>query len=1058
MRSTGIVLPSAGTCTKSMTRVSVKAMSNPKFVHLHVHSPFSFLDGASSIEDLVAAAARYGMPALALTDHNNVSGAVRFYRACVAAGIKPLQGVEITLEGGAHLTLLADGPEGYANLCRLLSRAHLDFPCGEPQVAETVLAAHSTGLLALSGCRRGEIPALLLARRFAEAEKAARHYVEVFGRDRFFIELTHDLLPGGSALNRSLAELAERLDLGLVATNNVHYRAGTDFPIHDLLTCIRNGLTVEEIHPERRLNAELYLKSPEEMERLFSAYPEALARTLEVAERCRPALDFEHCRLPSYPLPLGKNAAVLLRTLAYRGARKRYGQLNARIEERLEGELHVICSLGYEDYFLIAWDASNWASRQGIRHAGRGSAADSAVAYCLGITEVDAFGRGLLFERFLSLERAGALDIDIDFDARRRDEVSAYVCSRYGPEHTAWVATYSTFRARSAVREIGKVLGFPAAELDRLAKRFPHIAADDIGQALEFYPELRHPDFRRPEYLELYRYCAAVAGFPRHLGTHLGGIVISRQPLAEISPLQQAAKGVTTVQFDKDDVEDLGLLKFDILSLRTLGAVDEAVSSIRRRDPGFSYDRIPDNDAETYGLLRSAETVGVFQLESPAQRALQSRLGADNMEDVVASVALIRPGPVQGNMVEPYINRRQGKETVTYLHPKLEPILEKTYGVVLFQEQVIAIAKAVGGFTPGEADRLRRVMSKRRSMQEMQAIGGDFVTKAVANGVEIGTARRIFECLKGYAGYGFCEAHAAAFATTAYRTAYLAQHHPVEYFAAILSNQPMGYYHPDTICNVARSRGVEIRPPDINISGAGFAVEDGAIRVPLSRVRGMTGPVLQDMLQSREGQGPFGSFGDFRERVRAPADILVNLILCGAFDSLHPNRRVLLAGLREAPALKEGLFPDHRGTAGEGEKWPDFSPGEKRAYAYQVLGINTGLHPVASLRQKLAAHGCLSSAELKNVPDGREVKVAGIVIQPHRPPTRSGRIVVFFSLEDECGLTDITMFEECYRRSGWILFAGAGAVIVQGTVQRRGGVAVIANQVNSLWQTKNRHF
>ncbi|MDQ7791320.1 MAG: DNA polymerase III subunit alpha [Clostridia bacterium] len=1024
-------------------------MSNSNFVHLHVHSPFSFLDGASSIEDLVGAAAGYGMPALALTDHNNVSGAVRFHRACVAAGIKPLQGAEVTLEGGVHLTLLADGPDGYANLCGLLSRAHLDFPRGEPQVTRSVLAAHSADLLALSGCRRGEIPALLLGRRFAEAEEAARRYVEVFGRDRFFIELIQGLLPGGSALNRALAELAGRLDLDVVATNNVHYRTGTDFPVHDLLTCIRNGLAVEEVHPDRRLNAELYLKSPDEMSRLFAAYPGALARTLEVAERCRPALDFERCRLPRYPLPSGEKAAALLRRLVYRGARERYGGLGRKIEERLDRELHVICSLGYEDYFLIAWDAANWASRQGIRHAGRGSAADSAVAYCLGITEVDALGRGLLFERFLSLERAGAPDIDIDFDASRRDEVSAYVCSRYGPEHTAWVATYSTFRARSAVREIGKALGFPTGNLDRLAKRFPHIAADDIGQALEFYPELRHPDFRRPEYLRLYRYCAAVAGFPRFLGTHLGGIVISRQSLAEISPLQQAAKGVTTVQFDKDDVEDLGLLKFDILSLRTLGAVDEAVRSIRRRDPAFSYDRIPDNDTETYGLLRSAETVGIFQLESPAQRSLQSRLGADNMEDVVASVALIRPGPVQGSMVEPYINRRQGRETVTYLHPKLKSILEKTYGVVLFQEQVIAIATVVAGFTPGEADRLRRVMSKQRSMREMQAIGEEFVAKAVANGMELGTARRIFDSLKGYAGYGFCEAHAAAFATTAYRTAYLARHHPAEYFAAILSNQPMGYYHPDTICNVARSRGVEIRPPDINISGAGFEVEDGGIRVPLSRVRGMTGPILQDTLRSREDGGSFRSFADFRERVRVPVDILVNLILCGAFDSLHPNRRALLGRLREAPFLKDGLFPNHRGKAVE-EGWPDFSPEEKRAYAYRVLGLNVGPHPVASLRETLTAYGCLSSVELKNVPDGREIQVAGIVIRPHRPPTRSGRTVVFFSLEDEFGLTDLTMFEDCYRRSGWILFAGASLVRVRGTVQRRGGVAVIANQVNTL--------
>ncbi len=1015
------------------------------FVHLHVHSPFSFLDGGSSIEDLVASAAGYGMPALALTDHHNVCGAVRFQRACVAAGIKPLQGAEVTMTGGFHLTLLADGPEGYASLCRLLTRAHLDHPRGEPRVAEAALAAHSSGLLALSGCRRGEIPALVRMRRYAEAEQAARRYAALFGRDRFYIELIQDLVPGAAVLNRTLVELAERLGLGVVATNNVHYRNRADFPVHEILTCIRHGLTLEDVHPERRLNAELYLKSPDEMARLFPACPEALSKTVEIAERCRPALDLETCRLPRYPVLPGEKPAALLRRLVYRGARKRYGRISREIEDRLERELHVICSLGYEDFFLIAWDAVRWAARHGIRHAGRGSAADSAVAYCLGITEVDAIGRGLLFERFLSLERAGAPDIDIDFDARRRDEVSAYVCRRYGDGKTAWVATYSTFRARSAVREIGKVLGLPADELDQLAKRFPHIAADDIEHALDFYPELRHPRFRRPEYRQLYRYCAAAAGFPRFLGTHLGGIVLSRLPLTDISPLQRAAKGVTIVQFDKDDVEDLGLLKFDILSLRTLGAVDEAVRTIRRQDPAFCYDRIPDDDRGTYELLRSAETVGVFQLESPAQRQLQLRLGADRLEDVVASVALIRPGPVQGNMVEPYVRRRRGEEPVTYLHPKLKPILEKTYGVVLFQEQVIAIATAVAGFTPGEADRLRRVMSKRRSRREMQVLGEEFVAKAVANGVEIGTARRIFDGLQGYAGYGFCEAHAAAFATTAYRTAYLAQHYPAAYFAAILSSQPMGYYHPDTICNIARNRGVEILPPDINRSGAKFEVEDGAIRVPLAQVRGMTRQALDDLLEARE-QGPYRSFDDCRCRVRLPADVLVNLILCGAFDRLHPNRRALLSRLRETPPLENGLFQGYRAETDDGGL-PDFSPAEKRVYAYRVLGINVGPHPMALLRGTPSVRGCLNSIELKDVPEGREVKAAGIVIRPHRPPTRSGRIVVFFSLEDEFGITDVTVFEDCYRRSGWVLFAGARMVIVHGTLSRRG---ILAGRVSVI--------
>ncbi|MBE0466548.1 MAG: DNA polymerase III subunit alpha, partial [Candidatus Desulforudis sp.] len=814
------------------------------FVHLHVHSPFSFLDGASGIEDLVAAAARFGMPALALTDHNSVGGAARFHRACTAAGLKPIQGAEITLDGGFHLVLLADGPEGYANLCRLLTAGHLEHPRGNPRVGYSTLGKHSRGLFALSGCRRGEVPALLLARRHREAERAALRYRRIFGR-RFYLELVQDFLPGSRGLNCLLVELGEKLHLETVATNNVHYADRDGFPVHDLLTCVRTGTGLEAVHPERRLNAENHLKAPAEMHALFRNHPRAPAKTLELAEACRPALDMECRRRPRFPVPEGESPAGMLRRLTYAGAGRRYGRLFAAVTARLEHELAMIERLEYEDYFLVAWDAVRYAAEQGIRFAGRGSAADSAVAYCLGVTEVDSVARGLLFERFLSPERAEAPDIDIDFDARYRDQVSAYVCARYGAEHTAWVCTYNTYRARAAVRDLGKVLDFPEAELDRLAKLLPHVPADGIERALDFYPELHDPLFREPRYRELYRYCAAVAGFPRFLGTHLGGVIISGVPLATVTPLQRSAKGVVVAQFDKDDVEDLDLLKFDLLSLRTLGAVEETVAAVQGKAPGFAYDRIPEDDPETFAMFGRGETVGVFQLESPAQRALQARLRARNMEDVIAGVALIRPGPVKGNMVEPYIARRQGTEPVSCLHPRLAPILEKTYGVVLFQEQVLAIATALAGFTPGEADRLRRAISKHRSQRDMDALGAEFVAKAAAGGVAEDTARGIFDCLRGYAGYGFCEAHAAAFAVTAYRTGYLARHHPAEYFAALLSNQPLGYYSPRTLCTVARSRGVGLLPPDVNRSGARFTVEEGDIRVPLSQVRGMAARDLE---------------------------------------------------------------------------------------------------------------------------------------------------------------------------------------------------------------------
>jgi len=1015
------------------------------FVHLHVHSPFSFLDGASAIEDLAAAAARFGMPALALTDHDNVGGAVRFHRACMDAGLKPLQGAEVTLEGGFHLVLLADGPEGYANLCRLLTAAHLDNPRGAPRVSYGRLEEYSQNLFALSGCRRGEVPALLLARRYREAEQAARRYRRLFGR-RFYLELTQDLLPGNRTLNRLLCELATKLGLKTVAANNVHYAAREDFPVHDLLTCVRTGTDLEEVHPARRLNAENYLKAPEEMRALFRSYPRAWANTLELAEACRPALDLEQRRRPRFPVPDGESAAGMLRRLAFAGASRRYGRLSATVSARLEYELEVIARLGYEDYFLVAWDIVRHATEKGIRFAGRGSAADSAVAYCLGITEVDPVARGLLFERFLSPERAEPPDIDIDFDARYRDQVSAYVCARYGKEHTAWVCTYHTYRARAAVRDLGKVLGFPEAEIDCLAKLLPYVPADGIERALDFYPELHDPRFREPRYRELYRYCAAVAGFPRFLGTHPGGLVISGVPLVTVTPLQWAAKGVVVVQFDKDDVEALDLLKFDLLSLRTLSAVEDTVAAVRHHTLDFDYDRIPEDDPGTFAMFGRGKTIGVFQLESPAQRALQSRLQAREMEDVIASVALIRPGPLQGNMVEPYIARRRGDAPVTYLHPRLKPILEKTYGVVLFQEQVLAIATAIAGFTPGEADRLRRVISKHRSQREVEAIGEEFVRRAVASGVAANTAREIFDCLRGYAGYGFCEAHAAAFAVTAYRTGYLAHHYPAEYFAALLSNQPLGYYSPRTLCTVVKSRGVGLLPPDVNRSGTRFTVEAGNIRVPLSQVRGMSARDLEIILTART-ERPFRSAEDFFSRAPVDKDVAINLILCGALDELAPNRRALLVRFRRRRGVDGGLFPDEPPGGG----WPDFTASEKRCYERHILGLDVGPHPVARWRAALEARGYLTTIALEDCPEGAPVRLVGLPVRPHRPPTKSGRVVVFFSLEDEYGLADVTVLEDCYRAGGWILFAVPGPVEVRGRVQRRGGaLSVLAEEIKFL--------
>lgn len=1021
------------------------------FVHLHVHGPFSFLDGGSSIEELLARAAYFDMPALALTDHDYLSGAVRFHKAARAAGIKAIQGVEITLENGAHLTLLARSPRGYAALCRLLTRAHLNHPQGQPGVDFAGLAQLEE-VIVLSGCRRGELAALILQGRYREALKVASRYQALWGDD-FYIELQDNLLPGNRFLNQHLLELAQTLGIRPAATNNVHYASRQDFVLHDILTCIRTLSKVQDIHPARPLNGENYLKSPREMEQLFGFCPEAAENTLLIAELCQEAFPMRQIHFPCFPLKPGQDAARLLRRVTFAGAEKRYGQVGRAVRQRLETELDIIEKLGFPEYFLVVWDLVRFARRQGIRYAGRGSAADSLVAYCLFITEVDSLQRGLLFERFMSLERQGLPDIDIDFESRCRDQVIDYVYQRYGEDRVARVATYSTFQARSALREVGKALGFAEEELGLMARKLPHTHADNIRKMMALLPELKNSPLHEERCRFLLDVCEKIAGFPRFLGMHLGGVVISDVPLLELTPLQKSASGPVMSHFDKDDVEELGLVKLDLLSLRTLSVVHDTLDSLAQEGRGIDYDAIPMDDADSYAMIRQADTIGVFQLESPAQRALQARLEAGKIEDIVASMGLIRPGPIKGNMVEPYIERRQGRAVVEYLHPLLQPILENTYGVVLFQEQVIEIAIAIAGFTAGEADQLRRVMTHARSRKAMEEIGAMFVSRAVSRGIETELAQKIFSCIAGYASYGFCEAHAAAFATTSFKTAYLIQHYPAQYFTALLNNQPLGFYPPAILCSEARRRGLKILPPDVNCSSADFQVEGPEqIRTGLKQAKGISRAGIAAIVEAR-GQGPFRDLPDFLSRTRIDRDIAENLIKCGALDGLHRNRRQMLL---ELPGWMEWCRNRKQGSrelfaspAGEGE---DFSLLEKAAWERMILGIDVEHHVMAVFRPELQRRGICSSRQARGLAHGSRVTAAGLLLRPHRPPTRSGKITVFLSLEDEFGLLDVTVFEKVYFQYGSFIFGEQkGPLLVRGILQRRGnGVNLVAHRLSFL--------
>ncbi|HUU35783.1 MAG TPA: DNA polymerase III subunit alpha, partial [Vicinamibacterales bacterium] len=815
------------------------------FVHLHTHTTFSFGDGACRIPELVMRAAELGMPALAVTDHEGLYGAVRFYQACKAAGVKPIVGVELTVEpavgpggrvwepgadaglprdaagpagaaladpaaaaalapdgriahlkaaatvppsaarasgaGGYHLVLLAKDYAGWSNLCRIISAAHLEHP-GEPPLARlATLAEHGGHLVALSGCRRGEVWSRLLAGDKAGARAAASVFHRIFGRD-YFIELQHELLPDSDASLRALDLLAHELRIPTVATGDVHYTVKADAGLHDVLAAEAANQPLP--NPLGRKNAELYLKSPRQMRRLFQRYPEAYANAERIAARCNLDLGLGKLLFPAYPLPPGETAFSLLWKRCFAGAAERYRPLTAEVTARLERELKVVQELGFAEYFLAVHDIVEFARGRGIYYSGRGSAGNSIVSYVLRVTDADPIAHELLFERFLNPYRRGMPDVDIDFCSARRDEVIQYIYERFGHDRVAMVATVNTVRAPSAVRIVSRAFGFTPDEINRLSRKVPWGSADKLGEMLAERPELADHEFQQPHYRRLVDVAERLSGFPAHLGTHLGGFILSRDPLTDRVPLQWAAKGVVVAQFDKDDVETLGLVKMDILALKMHSAIAEAVRRIEARTGKHVRAwELPRDDPKVYELIRSARTVGLFQLESSGQRNLATRLRERDFEDVIAAISLFRPGPLQADMIAPFIRRRHGKEPVVYAHPALRPILERSYGVVIYQEQVLRIAQAVAGFSLGQADQLRRAMTTDAPPEDMEAMREEFLEGAGRNGVEQELAEEIFGMIRGFAAYGFNKAHAACFGKISYQTAYLKAHYPAEFLA-----------------------------------------------------------------------------------------------------------------------------------------------------------------------------------------------------------------------------------------------------------------------------------
>ncbi len=1007
------------------------------YVELHCHSCFSLLDGASTPEVLVERAAQLGMPALALTDHDGLYGAVRFYVAARERGIHPIFGAEATLEGGSHLLLLAEDRAGWANLCALLSRAQLEGSKGEARLRLSWLRGRTDGLIALTGCRHGRVPSLLLAGEKDKAARALRTLKTLFGPRRLYVELQHHLHRDDDSLMADLAELAETLRLPIVATHNVHYATRDGHRLHDVLTAIRHNVPLDEAQPYLRANSEYFLQSVDEMARRFAAYPGALEATQEIAHRCRVEPNFRGDALP--PQPDRCDPDLRLAELCRAALPARYPRHRDKAAQQLEHELRVIAQTRLAGYFLLVWDIVRFAKDRGILVRGRGSAANSIVAYLLGITNVDPLAHDLLFERFLSAEARVMPDIDLDFCARRREEVIQYVYERYGASHVGMVCTYVTYQERSAVRDVGKALGLPADIVDRLARsRRGH-----WGDAATAPP----PEGVFSGVWEQFQaLCQQIRGLPRHLSIHVGGMCITAKPLDEIVPLERATMpGRVVIQWDKDSLEDAGLIKLDILSLRTLSAIDECLRLVERNHGVRpDLDALPLDDAAVYEALQRADTIGAFQVESRAQQQALVKMKPRCFRDLVVEVAIIRPGPLQGNMVHPFFRRRMGLEPVTYAHPMLKPILEETLGVIVFQEQAIRVAMVMGGFSPGEADLLRRAMSRHRSEEEMASFRERFVRGAMGQGVSRDIAERVFAQMAGFAAYGFCKSHAAAFAKTAYDTLYLRAHYPVEYACALLNNQPMGFYPPRVLIGDARRHGVKVLPVDVNRSEGKCVVEGGAVRLGLEYVNGMGAAAIARVIQARE-EGEFAGLADFCRRTRLPRGLVENLILAGGMDEWNADRRAMLWELGRLRYREEEL---PMVLPADGVMLAPMPRAEGVLAEYGATGLSANGHLMEVCRERLDAAGVLTSRDLGRAREGSRVRVAGMVVVRQAPPTAKG--FVFLTLEDEWGLINVIVRPDVFaaHREVW---TGSLVLVVEGTVQRAAGaVNVVAEGASGV--------
>jgi DNA polymerase-3 subunit alpha len=1048
------------------------------FVHLHLHTQFSLLDGANQIEPLVQQIKAFGQPAVAMTDHGNMFGAIEFYRKANDAGVKPILGCEAYMALGSrhakkdsglahndyyHLILLAKNRTGYQNLIKLVSKAYLEGFYYKPRMDKEILKEHHEGLIALSGCLSGEIPYLIGQRDMPGALAVAGEFQDIFGKDHFYLEVQANGLDHQRIANAGLIEIHKKLGIPLAGTNDCHYLKKEDSRPHELMLCLQTGKTLSDPARMKFDTDQLYVKSTEEIAPAFAEFPGAVMNTCRIADQCELELALNKTHLPQYKAPEGYTRESYVEQLATEGLKSRLAERPSTIpaavyEQRLREELLVICSMGFAGYFLIVWDIIRFARSRGIPVGpGRGSAAGSLVAYALRITDLDPLVYTLLFERFLNPERVSLPDIDMDFCMDRRGEVLNYVVDKYGSDHVAQIITFGTLGAKAAIRDVGRVLEMPYADADKVAKLVPNQLNITLKQALDAEPRLRELVETDPKVRELMTIAQSLEGLARHASTHAAGVVISEGPLTDHVPLYKGANDEIVTQYSMGDVEKIGLVKFDFLGLKTLTMIRRAETLInegRPHETPLVVDRLPFDDAKTFALLSSGKTTGIFQLESSGMRDLLTGFKPDRFEDIIAIIALYRPGPM--DLIPDFIKRKQGKVPIVYELPALEPILKDTYGVIVYQEQVMAIANTVAGFSLGQADILRRAMGKKKP-EEMEKLRVKFLEGARKNSIADKKAEKLYELIQKFAGYGFNKSHAAAYAVVCYQTGYLKAHYPTEFMAALMTsdmgNQDkiVGYF---TEC---RDLGIKVLGPDVNESQKNFAVVDGAIRFGLAAIKNVGEGAVDSVLAIRAETGHFTSFWDFCRRVdlhKVNKRMLEGLIKAGAFDSLGAKRAQLMAMLDQA--IDDGASAQREREQGQtsifGEalngdghapvrvepalpNLPEWDQAQRLKYERELTGFYITAHPLARYEATIHALATATTVGISELSDGKEVRLCGIIATVKSMLTKKGDRMAYITLEDLQGTVEVIVFPDLFKTVGDLL-APERLVRVIGTIDR----------------------